>query len=99
MGVLASHVPAIEQLKPGVVEVIEESSGSKSFFREYSAINATAFWITKKSEEIQVARANGLSCSFWWLCCRPAWFQAQHQRSRRFPPGGLQRRGMSFLGM
>ena len=33
MGVLASHVPSIEQLKPGVVEVIEESSGSKSFFR------------------------------------------------------------------
>lgn len=34
MGVLASHVPSIEQLKPGLVEVIEESaSGSKQFFR------------------------------------------------------------------
>ncbi|KAK4247725.1 putative atp synthase [Corynascus novoguineensis] len=31
MGVLANHVPSIEQLKPGVVEVIEES-GSKRFF-------------------------------------------------------------------
>ncbi|KAF2095544.1 epsilon subunit of F1F0-ATP synthase N-terminal domain-containing protein [Rhizodiscina lignyota] len=31
MGVLASHVPSIEQLKPGLVEVIEES-GSKQFF-------------------------------------------------------------------
>ncbi|KYK60212.1 ATPase, F1 complex, delta/epsilon subunit [Drechmeria coniospora] len=32
MGVLANHAPAIEQLKPGVVEVIEESGGSKQFF-------------------------------------------------------------------
>ncbi|KAF1827841.1 epsilon subunit of F1F0-ATP synthase N-terminal domain-containing protein [Dissoconium aciculare CBS 342.82] len=32
MGVLANHVPAIEQLKPGLVEVIEESGGSKQFF-------------------------------------------------------------------
>ncbi|KAL7626717.1 delta subunit of the central stalk of mitochondrial F1F0 ATP synthase, atp16 [Parahypoxylon ruwenzoriense] len=31
MGVLANHVPAIEQLKPGLIEVIEES-GSKQFF-------------------------------------------------------------------
>ena len=32
MGVLANHVPSIEQLKPGLVEVIEESAGSKQFF-------------------------------------------------------------------
>lgn len=32
MGVLANHVPSIEQLKPGVVEIIEESGGSKQFF-------------------------------------------------------------------
>ncbi|TLD20539.1 hypothetical protein PspLS_08403 [Pyricularia sp. CBS 133598] len=31
MGVLANHVPSIEQLKPGLVEVVEES-GSKQFF-------------------------------------------------------------------
>ncbi|KAK4227700.1 putative atp synthase [Podospora fimiseda] len=31
MGVLANHVPSIEQLAPGFVEVIEES-GSKQFF-------------------------------------------------------------------
>jgi F-type H+-transporting ATPase subunit delta len=35
MGILANHVPSIEQLKPGLVEVIEES-GSKQFFRESS---------------------------------------------------------------
>lgn len=38
MGVLANHVPSIEQLKPGLVEVIEESGGSKQFFRT-SSIN------------------------------------------------------------
>ncbi|KAI0998385.1 hypothetical protein K3495_g9811 [Podosphaera aphanis] len=32
MGVLANHVPSIEQLRPGLVEVIEESGGSKRFF-------------------------------------------------------------------
>lgn len=34
MGVLANHVPSIEQLKPGLVEVVEDS-GSKQFFRTY----------------------------------------------------------------
>ena len=33
MGVLANHVPSIEQLKPGLVEIGEESGGSKQFFR------------------------------------------------------------------
>ncbi|CAF9903854.1 MAG: hypothetical protein GOMPHAMPRED_000581 [Gomphillus americanus] len=32
MGVLANHIPSIEQLKPGLVEVVEESGGSKQFF-------------------------------------------------------------------
>lgn len=36
MGVLASHVPSIEQLKPGLVEVIEEAGGSKQFFRVFT---------------------------------------------------------------
>ncbi|KAF9210686.1 delta subunit of the central stalk of mitochondrial F1F0 ATP synthase, atp16 [Podila verticillata] len=31
MGILASHVPSIEQLRPGVVEILE-ASGSKRFF-------------------------------------------------------------------
>ena len=33
MGVLANHVPSIEQLKAGVVEIIDETGGSKRFFR------------------------------------------------------------------
>ncbi|KAJ2980518.1 hypothetical protein NQ176_g2590 [Zarea fungicola] len=32
MGVLANHVPSIEQLKPGVIEIIEESGSTKSYF-------------------------------------------------------------------
>jgi len=32
MGVLANHVPSIEQLKPGLIEIIEETAGSKQFF-------------------------------------------------------------------
>lgn len=42
MGVLAQHVPSIEQLRPGLVEVIEESGGSKQFFRRPSA----ALWVS-----------------------------------------------------
>ena len=34
MGVLANHVPSIEQLRHGLVEIIEESGGSKQFFRK-----------------------------------------------------------------
>ncbi|GAO13178.1 hypothetical protein UVI_02025330 [Ustilaginoidea virens] len=33
MGVLANHVPSIEQLKPGIVEIVEESGGAKQWFR------------------------------------------------------------------
>ena len=47
MGVLASHVPSIEQLKPGLVEVIEESGGSKQFFCTFSSI----YW-EKRGKEV-----------------------------------------------
>jgi len=39
MGVLAHHVPSIEQLKPGIVEVIEESGSTKQFFRTFYTID------------------------------------------------------------
>ncbi|KAI0021983.1 ATP synthase delta chain [Xylariomycetidae sp. FL0641] len=32
MGVLANHVPSIEQLKPGLIEVVEDGGSSKQFF-------------------------------------------------------------------
>ena len=39
MGVLANHVPSIEQLKPGLIEIIEESGSSKQFFCTCSRSN------------------------------------------------------------
>lgn len=33
MGVLANHVPSIEQLKPGLVEIVEEGGSTKQYFR------------------------------------------------------------------
>ncbi|KIV77223.1 ATP synthase subunit delta, mitochondrial [Exophiala sideris] len=32
MGILAQHVPSIEQLRPGLVEIIQESGDNKQFF-------------------------------------------------------------------
>lgn len=32
MGVLAQHVPAVEQLRPGLVEIITDSAATQSFF-------------------------------------------------------------------
>ena len=43
MGILAQHVPSIEQLKPGLVEIIEESGGNKQFFRTCSHFGAHHF--------------------------------------------------------
>jgi len=35
MGVLANHVPSIEQLKPGLVEIVEEGGSTKQYFRTF----------------------------------------------------------------
>lgn len=43
MGVLAHHVPSIEQLKPGLVEVIEESGTTKQFFRTFGTSTLGCF--------------------------------------------------------
>ncbi|CAG8465484.1 17066_t:CDS:2 [Acaulospora morrowiae] len=32
MGILANHVPSIEQLKPGIIEVLENATTTKKFF-------------------------------------------------------------------
>jgi F-type H+-transporting ATPase subunit delta len=34
MGILANHVPSIEALRPGIVEVIESAGSSKKWFGE-----------------------------------------------------------------
>ena len=46
MGILARHMPSIEQLKPGLVEVFEESGGSKQFF---STSEALVYWEDQQS--------------------------------------------------
>ena len=35
MGILSSHVPSIEQLRPGPIEIIEENGQTKKFFRTF----------------------------------------------------------------
>lgn len=35
MGILSNHVPSIEALRPGVVEVIEEGGKTDKYFGEY----------------------------------------------------------------
>ena len=35
MGILANHVPSVEPLRPGVVEVIESGNASKKWFGEW----------------------------------------------------------------
>lgn len=40
MGILASHVPSIEQLRPGVIEVIE-GAATKKFFGNYPILDGT----------------------------------------------------------
>jgi F-type H+-transporting ATPase subunit delta len=43
MGVLANHVPSVEQLRPGVIEIIEENAqASKQFFGTPSA------WLSRR---------------------------------------------------
>lgn len=70
MGVLANHVPSIEQLKPGLVEVIEENGGSKQFFRKSSSATCS----------LSCATSHLTIRSVGWICYRPAWIEAQHQR-------------------
>jgi F-type H+-transporting ATPase subunit delta len=40
MGILAQHVPSIEQLKPGLVEIIQENGENKQFFRTLAVCRA-----------------------------------------------------------
>ena len=51
MGVLANHVPSIEQLKPGLVEIIEESGGSKQFFCKKGPNHHTSGTVQKRGRQ------------------------------------------------
>jgi len=79
MGVLANHVPSIEQLKPGLVEVIEESGGSKQFFRTILQTDS-AICITTASTLHNEGMLIEALRSFRRLCNRATRLAAQHQR-------------------
>jgi F-type H+-transporting ATPase subunit delta len=49
MGVLANHVPSIEQLKPGLVEVVEDGNNSKQFFRKNILQSSSGTLLTETS--------------------------------------------------
>lgn len=55
MGVLAQHVPSIEQLKPGIVEVIEESGSTKQFFRTSHPPQAWRYLVRSLTRTVIVA--------------------------------------------
>lgn len=75
MGILAQHVPSIEQLKPGLVEIIQENGENKQFFRTSSTPLTT--W--------ERAGILILFDSLWRFCRRSARLEFEHQRSRRLP--------------
>ena len=47
MGILPNHVPSIEQLKPGLVEIFEESGGNKRYFRMSPSLEDEVAWRSK----------------------------------------------------
>ena len=76
MGVLAHHVPSIEQLKPGIVEVIEESGSTKQFFRTFYTIGDSGGFIVRSLTECY---------SFRWIRRCSAQLGHEHQRRRGLP--------------
>lgn len=66
MGVLANHVPSIEQLKPGLIEIIEETAGSKQFFRKIHKVFAMRYWLIE------------MRISFWRIRHRSAKLGLEH---------------------
>jgi len=73
MGVLANHVPSIEQLKPGLIEVIEEAGGSKQFFRMWSSRGSE-----KGEGSVYIGNMLIHRSSVWRFCRRSARLKAQH---------------------
>lgn len=100
MGVLANHVPSIEQLKPGLVEIIEESGGSKQFFcmwnrgtflQESSASTrkislASSGVMNQECGMIDVYANIWTAYSVRGFCHRSARLRSQHQCCGGLPP-------------
>ena len=68
MGILANHVPSIEPLRPGIVEVIESGNASKNGL------------VRNLQADSQRALTGHIHSSLWWLCQRPPEQLTHHQR-------------------
>lgn len=97
MGVLANHVPSIEQLKPGLVEVIEESGGSKQFFCKSGSGDLIYGWLV--DSEWRPCQKDKTNCtdkydvgSVWRVRHCATRLSAQHQCRGRVSLGRLQLR-------
>lgn len=89
MGVLANHVPSIEQLKPGLIEIVEESGSSKQFFRTFTPISRPDDGRRIVGGQPELTQCH--SHSFRWIRRCPAQLRPEHQRRRGLPSRGLQR--------
>lgn len=107
MGVLANHVPSIEQLKPGLVEIVEESGGSKQFFCKHARDNPKIRrWMETCVSAKGIRELRGCrKCinmydlgSVWRVCHCAARLSAQHQRRGRVSLARLQFRRKSSQG-
>lgn len=58
MGILANHVPSIEAIRPGLVEVIESNGTSKKFF---GALNCFFFWGGGEYTDIPLLASGGFA--------------------------------------
>lgn len=92
MGILSGHVPTLEALKPGVLEVIESGNNSKKWFSEFLLFSSLFAWVGlwKKGSE-RGGKEGRLDCDAWlempcwialapWPPCMPALVNCPDQR-------------------
>jgi hypothetical protein len=92
MGILSGHVPTLEALKPGVLEVIESGNNSKKWFSEFLLFSTQFAWVGlwKKGSE-RGGKEGRLDCDAWlempcwialapWPPCMPALVNCPDQR-------------------
>lgn len=93
MGILATHVPSVEALRPGVVEVIEESGGQgKKWFGELAGIsNASCMEKYIREEGVMKSGEPVLLLEQGWLHARNrpgAEWKMELKVQTRFGSGG-----------
>ena len=68
MGILANHVPSIEQLRPGLLEVIEDANNTKKYFGKGEEGSMRSILLSKRL------------CSQWWIRSCAAWVFIECER-------------------